>query len=106
MSGLRLSPLDFDRYKEMPHGFDPWGISLFGHGACPEMPQSIVCSNVPKRPKLWAGIILARQTDRQDGKAMLFPSPARECDTLRTRNLRANRSVIHVSATRSRASRR
>jgi hypothetical protein len=33
--------------------------------------------------RLWAGIIVARQTDQQDGNVMLFPSPARECDTNR-----------------------
>src|SRR5215475_13122686 len=31
--------------------------------------------------RLWAGIIVVRQTDWQDDKAMLFTSPARDCDT-------------------------
>jgi hypothetical protein len=50
MSGLLLSPLDFARYKEMSHGFDPWDISLFGRVACPELPHRFGGRNVPKYP--------------------------------------------------------
>ena len=50
MPGLPLNPLDFARYKEMPHGSITWDISLFGRVACPEMPHRYGCKDVPKCP--------------------------------------------------------
>jgi hypothetical protein len=38
---IAVKTFDFARYKEMPHRFDPWDISLFGRGACCDMPHSI-----------------------------------------------------------------
>jgi hypothetical protein len=50
---IAVKPLGF-RYMEMPHRFDPWDISLFGRGACSDMPHSIECRNVPKCPTAYA----------------------------------------------------
>src|SRR5215510_1649997 len=52
MSGLRLSFLDFSRYKEMPRGFDPWGISFLGVAHVSKRPTVLLAGTSRNAPQI------------------------------------------------------
>ena len=62
---------------------EPMGHFTFWARGMPRNAPQVWVYERPEMPhRLWVGIIVARQTDRRDVKAMLFPSPAREYDTM------------------------
>src|SRR5262245_9361596 len=66
MSGLRLSPLDFVRYKEMPHGFDAWCMSFLGVAHVPKRPTFLLAGTSRNAPQATGGNH-RRAADRSTG---------------------------------------